>query len=89
MRALPTGLVLLDLQMPGISGFDVLRALRADPRLALLPVVLCTAAPTELVREEAIRLGAQAFMAKEDAFDELERVLTRLFRGRAAKAASA
>ena len=42
IAAQPPDLVLLDIMMPGLSGYDVCRRLRADPATALLPVVLCT-----------------------------------------------
>ena len=70
-------LVLLDLQMPDVSGFDVLRALRADRRFDGMPVVVCSAAPPDQVRDEAARLGAQDFIAKADAFEKLEVALAR------------
>ena len=77
VRAARPALVLLDLQMPGVSGFDVLRALRADRRHDDMPVIVCSAAPASQVRDEAIRLGAQDFIAKADAFDELEAAVER------------
>src|SRR3974390_2664168 len=43
IRGRAPDLVLLDAQMPGLSGFDVCRAVRADSTLAMLPVVLVTA----------------------------------------------
>ena len=42
IAATPPDLVLLDIMMPGLSGCDVCRQLRADPVTALMPVVLCT-----------------------------------------------
>jgi class 3 adenylate cyclase len=62
-RAVPD-LVLLDVVMPGLSGLDVLRRLRADPRLAALPVVLVTALDPETERVNGLEAGADDFLAK-------------------------
>ncbi len=60
----PPDLVLLDVMMPGMTGLEVLRALRSDPRLRSLPVLIYTAAEEPSYREEAFRLGAQDFCIK-------------------------
>ncbi len=62
-RARPD-LIVLDLMMPGRSGFDVLLELRADPRLAATPVVMLTARSRAADREAAIAAGADCFLAK-------------------------
>jgi len=51
-------MIILDLMMPKISGFDVLRKLDAHPNTANIPVVIYTA--KELTREEALKLGREA-----------------------------
>jgi len=55
-------LVLLDVMMPGMDGFSVLRALRARPESAALPVVFLTAKP--LGRDEYLNANAQGVIAK-------------------------
>jgi signal transduction histidine kinase len=62
-------LVLLDIQMPGIDGYEVCRRLRADPRTAFLPVVMITSSDTE-VRVNALEAGADDFVLKP--FDQQE-----------------
>ncbi len=62
-RELPD-LVLLDLKMPGLSGLEVLRLLRADPRLRLIPVVVLTTSDRDEDVLEAYRLGANEFVTK-------------------------
>lgn len=57
-------LVLLDVSMPGISGYDVLRAMRADDRLALIPVIFITAMSEEADEEFGLSLGAADFVHK-------------------------
>jgi DNA-binding response OmpR family regulator len=57
-------LVLLDVMMPGLSGYDVCRRLRADQRTALLPVVLVTSLDPQQERVKGIEAGADDFLAK-------------------------
>jgi CheY-like chemotaxis protein len=62
--------VFLDYMMPGMSGLDVLRVVRADPKFDGLPVVMYSAMSDPAVRETAIRAGAQDFVVK-GRFDDL------------------
>jgi adenylate cyclase len=57
-------LVLLDIMMPGLSGYDVCRRIRADPATSLLPVVLCTSLDPQRERIHGIEAGADDFLAK-------------------------
>lgn len=57
-------LVILDLMLPGRSGFDILRDLRARPDMASLPVLMLTARGQTQDREMADSLGASQFIAK-------------------------
>jgi adenylate cyclase len=57
-------LVLLDVMMPGLSGYDVCTRVRADPETALLPVVLVTALDPERERIKGIEAGADDFLTK-------------------------
>ena len=57
-------IVLLDVVMPEMSGYEVCRALRANPATALLPVVMVTALDPETERVKGIEAGADDFLAK-------------------------
>ena len=57
-------LVLLDVMMPGLSGYDVCRRVREDPRTALLPVVLVTSLDPQQERVKGIEAGADDFLNK-------------------------
>ncbi len=63
-------LVLLDVMMPGMDGFEVCRRLRADPRLAEIPVIMVTALDDRDSRLEGIAAGADDFVSKP--FDRVE-----------------
>jgi len=76
-------LVLLDVNMPGIDGFEVCRRLKADPATRLLPVVLITSLTASEDRIRGIEAGADDFLSKPPVIAELEarvRSLTRLKR---------
>jgi carbon storage regulator CsrA len=57
-------LVLLDLQLPGLSGFDVLRLIRSVPALHKTPVVVLSCSKSDDDVRRAIEAGANAFVAK-------------------------
>jgi DNA-binding response OmpR family regulator len=59
----PPDLVLLDIQMPGMGGFEVCRRLRAGAETQFLPVVMVTSSDSE-IRVDAINAGADDFVAK-------------------------
>ncbi|SHF15659.1 Response regulator receiver domain-containing protein [Modicisalibacter ilicicola DSM 19980] len=57
-------LVLLDISLPGISGFDVLERLRADAAHKRLPIIMLTAHGREVEREKGLALGADDYITK-------------------------
>jgi len=68
-------LVLLDMQLPGLEGIDVLRALRDDPHASAPPVVVLSANALSAQRDEAVSAGASGYLTKPFAFDQfLEQV---------------
>ena len=66
-KALPS-LVLLDLNLPGIDGFDVLRRIRAHKRTRNLPVVILTSSGEQTDLEHGYRLGANSYVRKPVSF---------------------
>ena len=58
------GLLLLDLMMPGLSGFDILSIMRNDEALRYIPVIVLTAANNPTTRLRALELGATEFLSK-------------------------
>lgn len=57
-------LVLLDLMMPGLDGYEVTRCLRSEPITKGLPIVIVTAAAEESQAARALDAGADAYMRK-------------------------
>ena len=56
--------ILLDLMMPEMDGFEVCRALKQDPRTAAIPIIMITARDDLDARAEGMRLGVNDFLAK-------------------------
>ncbi len=74
---LPT-VVLLDINLPRVSGLEVLERLRADPRTRLLPVVILTSSDEDRDRVRSYENGANSFVRKPLAFAEFAETVARL-----------
>jgi PAS domain S-box-containing protein len=78
-------IVLLDIMMPGMDGFEVCRRLRDDPRTKEIPILIVTALDDHRSRLNGIEAGADDFISKPFDFEELTariRSITRLNRYR-------
>ena len=64
MKASRPDLILLDLMMPGMDGWSVLRTLRLEKETAQVPVIIFSVTTTENVTEKAMALGANAVLLK-------------------------
>jgi len=73
------GVLLMDVQLPGTTGFELTRQLRANPEWAELPVILFSADSSKEARENAVIAGADGFLSKPVAPAELRtQLLARL-----------
>jgi len=70
-REVSPDLVLTDVMMPRLDGFGLLRALRADPRLAGTPVIMLSARAGEEAKVEGLKAGADDYLIKPFAAREL------------------
>ena len=78
VRADPPDLVFLDVTMPGLDGFAVLGAIRADARTRAVPVVMYTALADPDCRARAMTLGATDYVVKNlTDLDGLRQLVTR------------
>jgi DNA-binding response OmpR family regulator len=71
-------LVLLDIMLPGVSGYDICRGVRDDPELASVKVLMMTARGSAVERRRGMELGADGFIAKPFALQELRDEVRRL-----------
>ena len=62
--------ILLDLKMPKVDGLEVLRQIRSDPQLKLIPVVVMTSSREEQDVVRSYELGANAYVVKPVKFNE-------------------
>lgn len=68
-NSLPT-VLLLDIKMPRMDGIEVLREIRADARLRLLPVVMLTSSREEPDLQKCYELGVNAYVVKPVSFND-------------------
>jgi len=75
-------LLILDVMLPGLSGFEVLKAIKSDPRLDSLPVIVLTARTQPRDREMAESIGAAAYLTKPFSNRDIIEQVRRLTAGR-------
>ncbi|NJO16612.1 MAG: response regulator [Thioploca sp.] len=75
---LTPNLILLDVMMPGINGFEVCRRLRVNPQLAHLPVVMVTAWDDPTARSRCLEIGANEVICKPFNRKDLHAVISKL-----------
>ena len=77
----PPELIILDLMMPDLPGYEVFRRLRANPALQNVPVLLLTVVPPQMVYSKAQQLGIAGYMCKPFEFETLLAARDALLRG--------
>ncbi|TVR75041.1 MAG: response regulator [Sphaerobacteraceae bacterium] len=68
-------LILLDINMPGLSGFEVLQKLKADQRLKRIPVVMLTSSELSSDVARAYELGASGYISKPSYMHDIRAIL--------------
>lgn len=74
----PPSLILLDLRLPKISGLDVLRRVRAEPRLKLVPIVILTSSKEEQDLIAGYQLGCNSYVRKPVDFEQFMEAMRQL-----------
>jgi twitching motility two-component system response regulator PilH len=64
-------LILMDVVMPGVNGFQVTRAIARDPEIGHIPVIICTSKTQETDRIWGMRQGAKDYITKPINAEEL------------------
>jgi CheY-like chemotaxis protein len=76
----PPELILLDINLPKVDGWEVLQEIQRDETLRAIPVIVCSASPRKEDRERALSGGARRYVVKPAKFnlwlDEVKSALT-------------
>ena len=73
-------LVLLDLRLPGLDGWSVLKEIKSSPELAALPVIVFSASAGALQLKRALRMGAADYLTKPISASSLAEAVNRICR---------
>jgi twitching motility two-component system response regulator PilH len=75
LRSERPDVIFLDINMPGVSGFEILSFVGREPRLANVPVFICTSDDQPQTQQQAMQKGARGFLLKPVTVDVLEAAL--------------
>jgi DNA-binding response OmpR family regulator len=79
-RRSPPDLVVLDLVLPKLNGFNVCSALREDPATSVVPIIMMTVLPGEFPRLTGMEMGANAYLNKPFQIEEMLTLVRNLLR---------
>ena len=69
------GLILLDIKLPRVDGIEVLRRIKADPKLKSIPVVMLTTSASNKEMMESYSCGASSYIVKPVDFEQFAKVI--------------
>ncbi|NMC31390.1 MAG: response regulator [Veillonellaceae bacterium] len=75
-RSTPPHLILLDVMLPGMNGFEVCRELKRNPKTEYIPVIMLTALNDVEDRIRGFKVGASSFISKPPNYNELKYVIS-------------
>ncbi len=81
LRERTPDLILLDIEMPRMNGYELLNAINAQPEYRKIPVVMLTSRTAEKHRERAVELGARGYVTKPYNDDDLVELVLQLLTG--------
>ncbi len=80
LRENPISMVLLDLRLPGMDGWTVLREIKSNPDLSSIPVIVLTAIAESIQRKKTLRMGAARYLVKPLSSTSLTRTIANVLR---------
>ena len=78
IRTMHPNLVLLDVMLPGVSGYEICQDVRLDPKLADVKILMMTARGSSTEKRKSMAIGADGFITKPFELKELREELRRL-----------
>ena len=82
LETLNPDIVVMDIVMPRMNGYELCRRLKSDPKTQNVPVVMCSSKGEEFDRYWGMKQGADAYIAKPFRPDEMVETVKQLLRGR-------
>jgi len=72
-------LLILDINMPEVSGLDMVEFLRRQPETKELPIVMLSSESTDIIVDKAMELGADSYVMKPVTIEELDKAMATAF----------
>jgi len=78
LRSYQPDIIILDVLLPGLSGFEICRQIKANPQTNKIPVIFCSSKGTELDKFWGLKQGAEAYLTKPVITQEIVRIIKQI-----------